>query len=196
MTQANPGRDPISLLLAWLAEARAAGALKPTAMALATATRAGEPSVRMVVARGIDQAGITFYTDARSAKGRDLAQNPRAAATFYWPALNRAVRLSGPVETLAPERAAAFFAGYARPIQRAMRVSTQSAPVADRTSLEAAVERDAIAHPDDGPVAAGFVAFRLCSDAFEFWSEAPDALHDRIAYVRQGDMWRIERLQP
>jgi len=189
-------QHPIDLLLEWIAQARAAGNRRPMAMALATATLNGLPSVRMVIARRVDRAGITFYTDARSAKGRDLATNPRAAATFYWAELSRSVRASGQVETLPPAQTEAFFAGYAPAIQRAMRVSTQSMPLANRRDLERAVAADAVAYPDQGPIAPGFIGYRLVPAEMEFWAEAADALHDRILFTRHDDEWHVGALQP
>ena len=163
-----PDQHPVDLLLEWIAQARAAGARRPLAMALATATLDGTPSVRMVIARRIERAGITFYTDARSPKGRDLA---------------------------APD-AEAFFAGYAPKIQRAMRVSTQSAPLSDRGVLESAIAADAMAYPDQGPIAPAFTGYRLAPAEMEFWAEADDALHDRAQFTRRGDDWRVGLLQP
>ena len=189
-------QHPIDLLLEWIAQARSAGARRPKAMALATATLNGLPSVRMVIARQVDHDGITFYTDARSPKGRDLAVNPRAATTFYWPELSRSVRVSGRVETLPHTQTEAFFAGYAPAIQRAMRVSTQSAPLTDRTALERAIAADAVAYPDVGPIAPGFVGYRLVPAEMEFWAEADDALHNRALFTSQGEDWRVGALQP
>ncbi|MEO6061552.1 MAG: pyridoxal 5'-phosphate synthase, partial [Thermoflexales bacterium] len=182
-----PHQHPIDLLLEWIALARAAGARRPLAMALATASLAGLPSVRMVIARRVDRAGITFYTDARSAKGRDLATNPRAATTFYWAELNRSVRISGLVEVLPRSQTEAFFAGYGPTIQRAMRVSTQSAPLADRSDLERAIAADAVAYPNQGPIAPGFIGYRIVPAEMEFWAEASDALHERVVHTRSGD---------
>lgn len=189
-------QDPIDLLLEWIAQSRTAGALRPMAMALATATLEGVPSVRMVIARRVEAAGITFYTDARSAKGRDLSANPRAATTFYWAELSRAVRISGHVEILPRLQVETFFAGYAPAIQRAMRISTQSAPLAHRRDLERAVAADAVAYPDRGPVAPHFIGYRLVPAEMEFWAEAADALHDRTLYTRHGGAWQIGALQP
>ena len=197
MTRETPAEHrPLELLAAWIAQARAAGAPRPTAMALATASLDGLPSVRMVIARRVNADGIVFYTDGRSAKGRDLSANPRAAATFYWPELSRAVRISGSVATLPRAETEAFFAGYAPKTQRAMRVSTQSARLVDRRGLERAVDADANRFPEDGPVAAGFIGYRIVPDALEFWAEAPDALHDRILFTRHGDEWQAGALQP
>lgn len=191
-----PHQHPIDLFLVWLAQARAAGARRPMAMALATASLQGLPSVRMVIARSVDRDGITFYTNARSAKGRDLATNPRVATTFYWTELNRSVRVSGHVEILPRSQSETFFAGYAPAIQRAMRVSTQSAPLADRSDLERAVVADTVAYPDKGPIAAGFIGYRLVPAEIEFWAEAADALHDRALFTRISDGWRVGALQP
>lgn len=192
----SPHQHPIDLLLTWIAQARTAGARRPLAMALATASLNGLPSARMVIARKVDHAGITFYTDVRSAKGHDLSANPRAATTFYWAELSRSVRVSGKVETLPRDHTEAFFSGYAPKIQRAMRVSTQSAPLADRSDLERAIAADALAFPDQGPVAPGFIGYRLVPAEIEFWAEAADALHDRALFTQQGDDWRVGFLQP
>lgn len=191
-----PDQHPLDLLLEWVAQARAAGARRPLAMALATASLDGLPSVRMVIARRVDRDGITFYTDARSAKGRDLATNPRAALTFYWAELSRSVRISGRVVVLPRPQTETFFAGYRPAIQRAMRVSTQSAPLADRRDLERAIAADAVAYPDQGPIAPGFIGYLLAPAVIEFWAEAVDALHERVLFTRKGDDWRVSALQP
>lgn len=194
----TPGDAPLDLVRAWYDEAVAAGLPEPDAMALATASADGRPSVRFVLLKGIDEAGIRFFTDAQSRKGRELAENPRAAATLYWQPLQRAVRLEGPVEPLPAQESDAYYASRPRGSRLGAWASDQGAVLADRAELEARLREvearfptDEIPRPDD------WGGYRLRPDAIELWQGRPDRLHDREHFLLQPDgSWRAERLSP
>lgn len=190
--------DPIRQLAAWLDQAAGTTLRLPGAMALATADPNGSPSVRVLLLRGLDARGLVFYTNHHSRKGRDLAANPRAAASLYWEPLDRQVRASGRVERLDPTEAGAYFATRERGSQLAAWASRQSEPVESRSALEDAwmeADRRFAGRAIDLPPWWG--GYRLVPDAMEFWQSAPHRLHDRIAYQRLTDgTWRRRRLQP
>lgn len=166
-------------------------------MVVATSTRDGHPSARMVLLRGVDERGFCFYTNYESRKGRELAANPRAAIALHWPEVLRQVRATGRVERVADAESDAYW--YARP--RASRVSawasSQSEPIATREELEARVD-ELEARFADGEVARpdGWGGFRVVPEEIEFWQHRDDRLHDRFVYARSADRWEIARLQP
>jgi pyridoxamine 5'-phosphate oxidase len=190
--------DPIVELERWVAEAKSAGHRLPEAFALATADADGRPGVRLVLLRGIGPDGIRFYTNRSSPKGRDLADNPRAAAAFWWERTNRQVRVSGRVTALPDEESAAYWAS--RPVghQLAAWASTQSEPVADRSVLEDKVtELAARFGTDPVPRPAWWGGYRLEPEVVELWESREDRLHDRVEYRRRPDGgWEMQRLQP
>ncbi|GAB2469769.1 pyridoxine/pyridoxamine 5'-phosphate oxidase [Jatrophihabitans fulvus] len=171
--------------------------LEPNAIQLATAGADGHPEVRTVLVKALDERGIVFYTNHRSAKGRALAENPWASAVFVWLPLQRQVRLSGPVEHVSREETAAYFATRPRESQLGAWASPQSQVVASRAELEAA-EDAAAARFGDGeiPPPPHWGGFLLRPDAVEFWQGRAGRLHDRVRYRRDGDAWAVERLAP
>ena len=196
--------DPVAQLRAWIAAAIDACAPEPLAAALATASATGEPSVRMILVRGIDDAGLDFYTNHLSRKGRDLAANPRAALTMWWPTLERQVRCSGPVAPLDPAASAAYFATRPRESQLGAWASAQGETIATRADLEALLAAAAAAHPEGGaaappiPLPPHWGGYRLSPDRWEFWQGGRHRLHDRFEYQRPAPNapWEIRRLQP
>jgi len=190
--------DPYRQLARWLDEARAAECLEPTAMTLATADRDGRPDARVVLLKGLDAAGLVFYTDHRSAKGRQLAENPRAALCFWWGELERQARASGRVESIAREASAAYFQTRPRDSQLSAWTSVQSSVVADRTALEAAWSVMEAQHAGrEVPLPPHWGGFRVVPDRFEFWQGRPGRFHDRIHYTLAPDgAWHRERLSP
>jgi pyridoxamine 5'-phosphate oxidase len=188
--------DPIRQFLAWLTEAEGAGIREPNAMTLATASAAGEPSARVVLLRGVDADGFTWYTNRESRKGRDIAENPRAALVFHWAALERQVRVGGSVERVPDEESARYFAGRPRKSQLAAWASPQGQPIAGREVLEEAHRRLDAEFPGDVPLPPSWGGYCLKPDMLEFWQGRRSRLHDRIAYVRVAGGWRVERLAP
>jgi pyridoxamine 5'-phosphate oxidase len=190
--------DPFEQFDRWFREAQQSGNPQPDAMALATATSAGRPSVRMVLLKGNDRRGIFFYTNVRSQKGRELAVNPQAAAVLYWFELHRQVRVTGTVEPLTREETAQYFRTRPRDAQINALASRQSEAISSREELEHRVtELDALYGGEEVPLPDDWSGMRLVADSFEFWQGRPDRLHDRLLYTPlQGGGWKIERLQP
>ena len=193
----NLNADPLRQLSAWLAEAEAAGAPLPNAFALATADGDGVPSVRFVLLHGLDAKGLRYYTNRGSRKGRDVAVNPWASAAFWWPALDRQVRLSGPVRQLPEEAATAYWATRPRGSQLSAAVSAQGREIGSRADLEAAVAELATRYPDEVPLPPMWGGYLLVPHVVELWESRQDRLHDRIEYRRgANDSWHRRRLQP
>lgn len=194
--------DPVEQFHRWVNEAIAEQAPEPLAAALATADGAGNPSVRMILIRGISREGIDFYTNHGSRKGRDLAARPAAALTLWWPTLERQVRLSGPVARLAAAESAVYFASRPLESQLGAWASAQGEPIADRAALEAALlAAGALQAPTpDSPVALPphWGGYRVTPDRWEFWQGGANRLHDRFEYLRgsQPGTWETRRLQP
>jgi pyridoxamine 5'-phosphate oxidase len=188
--------DPIAQLQQWLDEAIEAGLPEPTAMTLATASPDGVPAARMVLLRGLDDRGLAFFTNRQSAKGRQLAANPRAAAVLHWQPLGHQVRVTGPVELVSDEESDAYFASRARGGQLSAWASPQSEEIASRQSLEdAVVELDA-RFPDTVPRPPHWGGFRIVPETVEFWTQRENRLHDRVRYTRDGAAWRSVVLAP
>jgi pyridoxamine 5'-phosphate oxidase len=189
--------DPLRSFERWFAEAREAGAFEPEAVALATATPDGAPSVRMVLAKGVDESGFRFFTNYASRKGAELEANPRAALLFHWPVLGRQVRIEGRVTRVPREETEAYARSRSPASRLSALASPQSRPVPDREWLErrvAELERD---HGADVPVPDEWGGYLLEPEAWEFWQHRPNRLHDRFRYLPSGDGgWRIERLGP
>jgi len=189
--------DPIAQFARWYGEAQAVVKPLPDAVALATATPAGHPSLRMVLLKGFDAHGFVFYTNYRSRKGRELARNPRATLLFYWGELERQVRIDGRVEKLMARESDEYFDTRPRGSQLSAWASPQSALVAGRGPLERRFAAFARKYPDAVPRPPQWGGYRLVPEAFEFWQGREDRLHDRILYRRvRGGRWRIERLAP
>ena len=189
--------DPVAQFAQWYERAQAVVKPLPDAVALATATPAGHPSLRMVLLKGFDAHGFVFYTNYRSRKGRELARNPRAALLFYWGELERQVRIDGRVEKLMARESDEYFATRPRGSQLSAWASPQSALVAGGGLLERRFAALARKYPDAVPRPPQWGGYRLVPEAFEFWQGREDRLHDRIHYRRvRGGRWRIERLAP
>ena len=189
--------QPLALVREWFEEAAAQGIIEAERMALATATPDGRPSVRIVLLKGIDDEGIRFFTNYGSRKGRELAANPRAAATLYWQPLYRAARLEGPVERLTAEESDAYFATRPRGAQLGAWASAQGSVIGGREELEERVREADRRFPSDVPRPDYWGGYRLRPDAVELWQGRPDRLHDREHFLLQPDgTWRAARLSP
>ena len=196
LSQGDLAGDPVVQLRAWLDEAIAADLRDATAMTLATADRAGRPSARIVLLKGLDARGLVFYTHYSSRKGRELAENPRAALVFFWPALDRQVRVEGDVERTSREESAAYFASRPLDSRLGAWASRQSEVLRSRGELERAVEGARERFGVDVPLPEGWGGFRLRPELFEFWQGRESRLHDRFRYRPAARGWTIERLAP
>jgi pyridoxamine 5'-phosphate oxidase len=176
----------------------AAGEILPEAMTVATSTRSGEPSARMVLLRGVDEHGFGFFTNYESQKGDELAENPRAALVIYWAKLGRQVRVSGAVAKQSVEESTRYFHNRPLASQLSALASPQSSVIPNRALLEDAVE--ALAAKYEGaavPLPRNWGGYRVIPQTIEFWLHRDNRLHDRIRYTRQAKGgWRIERLAP
>jgi pyridoxamine 5'-phosphate oxidase len=190
--------DPIEQFAAWYRDAESAGLRLPEAVALATATPDGAPSLRMVLTKGFDERGFSFFSNYSSRKGQELAANPRAALLFHWDPLGRQVRITGPVQRTSPEETAAYVRSRPHRSRLSALASPQSQVVEDRAVLEqavAALEREH--RGGELPLPEDWGGFRLSPESFEFWQQRADRLHDRLRYRRREDgAWLIERLAP
>lgn len=188
--------DPLDQFRAWYADWEAVDPFDPAAVALATATPDGRPSVRFVLVRRVDH-GFCFFTDTTSRKGEELAANPQAALCFGWIPLSRQIRVVGSVERLPAEEVDAYWEARPHGSRVSAAASAQSQPVADRSALEARREEVAAA-VGDGPVERpeGWGGYRLHPDEVEVWQGRADRLHDRFLYTRAGETWSLQRLMP
>jgi pyridoxamine 5'-phosphate oxidase len=198
LDESNADPDPLQQFRRWFADAQASGHPQPDAMALATATLDGVPSVRMVLYKGLDEGGFAFYTNVESPKGRELAANPRAALAFYWVELHRQVRAAGTVSRLLDEESSRYFATRPREAQLSAWASSQSEVIGSRAALVARfAEAEARFEGRDVPLPPFWGGYRLRPESVEFWQGHPHRLHDRLRYSREPDGgWRIARLQP
>lgn len=188
--------DPIALFRAWMREAEAGEPNDPNAVALATATRDGVPSVRMVLLKGLDERGFAFYTNAESRKGVELAENPRAAMCFHWKSLRRQVRVEGPVSDLPLAESDAYFHSRLRGSQIGALASRQSRPVASREALEERVRAVEERYPDVIPRPDFWHGYVMWPERIEFWINGIERLHDRFLFLRTNGQWKKERLFP
>jgi len=190
--------DPLRQFERWFEEARRTGAFQPEAVALATATPDGVPSVRMVLVKQADAAGFVFYSNYDSRKGRELAANPRAALMFHWETLGRVVRLEGPVQRTTREESAAYARTRPRGSQLSALASPQSRPIQSREWLEDHAGALADRYPPgEEPLGDHWGGYRMAPERFEFWQHRTSRMHDRLLYTPTSNGgWRIERLAP
>jgi pyridoxamine 5'-phosphate oxidase len=196
LDESEVAADPLEQFRRWFAEAEAAGVADHDAMVVATADRAGAPSARVVLLRGFDDDGFRFFTNYDSAKGVDLAENPRAALVWHWREQGRQVRATGSVSRLPPDDSQAYWRNGPMSSRISASASRQSQPVASRAALEAAAAEVAERLGDDVPLPSFWGGYLVSPDAVEFWQHRDDRLHDRLRYRRVGQGWLLERLQP
>ena len=193
-----PTGDPFGLFDRWFEEAQAAEPNDPNAMALATATPDGAPSVRMVLLKGHGPDGFVFYTNAHSRKGGEVLANPQAALLFHWKSLRRQIRIEGPLTEVTAQEADDYFHSRALKSQIGSAASDQSSPLDDRRTYLDRVEelQDRYAGQDEIPRPAHWTGFRMTPQRMEFWIDRPNRLHERRLFVRDGDGWQSTLLYP
>lgn len=190
--------DPLDQFRSWYERALSSVSVDPNAMTLATATKDGVPSARIVLLKGYDQRGFVFFTNYESRKGRELEENPRGALVFYWRGLNRQIRITGTVEKTTQKESEEYFRTRSRDSRLGAWASNQSSVIESREALDQAFEKFEDLYPDDDvPLPPFWGGFRLKPDVFEFWEGRTGRLHDRFRYTRQPTgHWIMERLSP
>ncbi len=186
--------DPIEVFNEWFEEARASGVAVAETMTIATADASGRPSARMLLLKGVDERGFSFFTGYESRKGRELDANPRAALVFYWRPLGRQVRVEGTVRKLSPEESDAYWATRPPRSRAAAAASRQSEVIESRDELEAEFER--LLPGDDVPRPERWGGYVLEPETIELWQHRDDRLHERSRFTRAREGWRVEQLAP
>jgi pyridoxamine 5'-phosphate oxidase len=195
--EAAADRDPIRLFEEWFEAARESGLFLPEAVALATATSTGSPSVRMVLLKGVDARGFVFYTNYESRKAKELEVNPQAALCFHWAVLERQVRIQGTVERVSGDESEAYFATRGRGSRIGAWASRQSEELPSREVLEERVRNFEKAYPgEEVPLPPFWGGYLLRPTSMEFWQGKADRLHERLVFAREGETWAARRLYP
>jgi pyridoxamine 5'-phosphate oxidase len=198
LSESDAHVNPFEQFRAWMDEAVAAQLHEPYAMTLATCAADGRPAARMVLLRGFDERGFTFYSNRNSRKGDEIAENPRASLVFYWAELERQVRIDGKVEWTTDAESDAYFRTRPRGHQLSAWASSQSEVIPGREFLEKEMSELTARYTDkEVPRPAHWGGYRVVPDSMEFWQGRPSRLHDRLLYRRQPDGgWLIQRLSP
>lgn len=191
-----PSHNPLELFDIWINQAAESELNDPNAAALATATPDGIPSVRMVLAKRVDDHPFCFFTNAESRKGEELAANGRAALCFHWKSLRRQVRVEGPVSLLSSDKVDTYFHSRSRKSQLGASVSHQSRPLSSRDELESRFQSLSVRTTGEVPRPDFWRGFRLQPKKIEFWLDGPDRLHDRFLFTMHESTWQHIRLYP
>lgn len=197
LSEEHVDKDPFEQFGRWMDEAIAAEVPEPTAMCLSTANSDGRPSSRMVLLKGFDSDGFVFYTNYNSHKGRELAENPFAAITFFWPELERQIRITGCTSKVSAEESDEYFKSRPYTSRLGAWASDQSEPIESKTVLVTKAAKLAIKYAAGSvPRPPHWGGYRIVPDTIEFWQGRPSRLHDRICYTLKDSEWTIVRLSP
>jgi pyridoxamine 5'-phosphate oxidase len=199
LDESSVSPDPILQFNAWFLEATHAGIKEPNAMTLATASASGEPSARVVLLKDVSENGFVFFTNYKSRKAQELLENPRAALVFFWPEIDRQVRVEGTVHPTSRQQTEQYFRSRPRGSRLGAIASRQSAVIESRTILEERLREleDRYRGTDDIPVPEFWGGYSVVARVIEFWQGRPNRLHDRLRYSREeAGPWRLERLAP
>lgn len=198
LSEEEVAADPIGQFQAWFDEALEKQVMEPNAMTLSTVSVSGRPSSRIVLLKQLGESGFGFFTNYQSRKGLELAENPQAALLFFWPELQRQVRVVGHVRKMPPELSDAYFESRPKGSQLGAIVSPQSQEIANRSLLDVALTAMEERHRDSGslPRPAHWGGYWLVPDELEFWQGRSSRLHDRLRYKKQSNGWQIIRLAP
>ena len=188
--------DPLRQFERWFQDALAADLPLPNAMTLATVGEDGRPDARIVLLKGLEQCGFVFFTNYESRKGRQLARDARASLVFFWPQLERQVRVEGGVAQVDVRESDDYFATRPAGARLSAWASAQSAPVEDRAALERSLEAMRVRHGTQPPRPPHWGGYRVLPEAIEFWQGRENRLHDRLYYQRKGEGWKRTRLAP
>lgn len=197
LSEADVADDPIAQFTTWFDDALKAEVLEPNAMCLATATPDAYPSARMVLLKGVDQRGFVFYTDYRSRKGTELADNPCASLCFFWPELERQVRINGAVQRVSRAESDEYFQSRPLPSRIGAWTSSQSSVLPSRETLEQQLAENEQRFAEGSvPLPEHWGGFRVVPEEIEFWQGRRSRLHDRIQFRKEAGRWVKRRLSP
>lgn len=196
LIESNVDKNPFIQFKLWFKEVAESDIIEPNAMTIATATKAGIPSVRVVLLKEFDETGFTFFTNYKSRKGREIEENPNAALLFWWGIFERQVRIEGKIEKISREDSEAYF--NVRPLKSRLGAlaSNQSEIIENRQILENKFSELEKRFGENPPKPDNWGGYKLIPNRFEFWQGRRDRLHDRICYEKYGDIWNIFRLSP
>ncbi len=196
LDERNLKEDPLEQFKIWMDEALESDILDPNAMTLATADSTGRPTARIVLLKGYDEHGYTFYTNYESKKAQDIEENPYGCLLFFWDQLERQVRINGKIEKMSYEESEKYFDRREYSSQLGAWASKQSQPLPSRITLLRRVAGLAVKYPKQIPLPPFWGGYRLIPDEYEFWQGRESRLHDRFNYYMENGEWSIQRLYP
>lgn len=196
LSVSSVSKDPFKQFDKWMLEMLRSGFYEPNAMTLATASKQGKPSVRVVLLKGIDNNGFLFFTNYKSKKGKEIEENPYGSLLFYWDKLERQVRIDGKIEKVTKEESESYFKTRPYKSRLGAWASKQSTVIESRSVIVKEFLKFMVKFRNHVPLPDYWGGYRLVPESFEFWQGRPNRLHDRINYTKTKKQWKIERLSP
>jgi len=196
LSVSSVSKDPFKQFDKWMLEMLRSGFYEPNAMTLATASKQGKPSVRVVLLKGIDNNGFLFFTNYKSKKGKEIEENPFGSLLFYWDKLERQVRIEGKIEKVTKEESEAYFKTRPYKSRLGAWASKQSTVIESRSVIVKEFLKFMVKFRNHVPLPDYWGGYRLVPESFEFWQGRPNRLHDRITFTKLKKQWKIERLSP